>query len=61
MKKKLLILAGDGIGPEVMNEVKKIMGSTERSRLRRSSLFFKPKIRLIVSNIMLFSFLGTKA
>jgi len=24
MKKKLLILAGDGIGPEVMNEVKKI-------------------------------------
>ena len=25
MKKKLLILAGDGIGPEVMNEVKKII------------------------------------
>jgi len=25
MKKRLLILAGDGIGPEVMNEVKKII------------------------------------
>ena len=25
MKKKLLILAGDGIGPEVMNEVKKLL------------------------------------